>query len=307
MRLPVHSILGQLWSVTAPAVFRDCRILFGVKEKPVTGQWSQSAPYWEKHRAVIRTMFAPVTEALVADAKIMRGQRVLDVGTGPGEPALTIAGLVRREGKVSGIDPSPEMVEAGRRAAERDGIINVDFEVAPADSLPFAANTFDAVVSRFAAMFFPSPLGAIREVLRVLKAEGIVSLAVWHFAERNPFHSVFARVVERYVDSPPAPPDSADSFRFAAPGKLSGLLEQAGAANASERLLQFKIEVPLSVEDFWEMRSEVSDKMRSNLARLSAGQRQNVRSEVIEAMREYATNDGVSFPAEVLVVSGQRA
>ena len=114
-------------------------------------------------------------------------------------------------------------------------------------------------------------------------------------------------MIERYVGSPPPPPDSPDSSRFAAPGKLSGLLKHAGAANASERLLQFKIEAPLSVEDFWEMRSEVSDKMRSSLARLSADQRQNVRTEVIEIMREYATNDGVRFPAEVLVVSGQRA
>ena len=252
-------------------------------------------------------MFAPVTEALVADARIVRGQRVMDVGTGPGEPALTIAGLVGREGKVAGIDPSFEMVEAARRAAGRDGIINVDFEVAPADRLPFASDSFDAVVSRFAAMFFPSPFEALREILRVLKLEGRFSLAVWHFAERNPFHTVFARVIERYVESPPVPPDSLDSFRFAAPGKLSGLLEHAGAANVSERLVQFKIEAPLSVEDFWEMRSEVSDKMRSSLARLSADQRQKVRTEVIEVMREYATNDGVRFPAEVLVVSGQRA
>ena len=79
-----------------------------------------------------------------------------------GEPALTIAGLVGREGKVAGIDPSLEMVEADRRAAARDGIINVDFEVAPADRLPFASDSFDAVVSRFAAMFFPSPFEALR-------------------------------------------------------------------------------------------------------------------------------------------------
>jgi ubiquinone/menaquinone biosynthesis C-methylase UbiE len=252
-------------------------------------------------------MFAPVTEALVADAKIVRGARVLDVGTGPGEPALTVANLVGPEGKVSAVDPAAEMIAAARRAAELDRNVNVDFEVAPADRLPFASGAFDAVVSRFAAMFFPSPLEAIREILRVLQPPGTMALAVWHFADRNPFHYVFSRVIERYVESTPASPDAPDAFRFAAPGKLLAILQEAGVARASERLLQFKIEAPLSPEDFWAMRSEMSDKLRSSLAKLSAEQLGKIRTEVMEGLRDYATSEGVSFPAEILIVRGERA
>jgi SAM-dependent methyltransferase len=251
-------------------------------------------------------MFAPITQALIEDAKIVRGNRVLDVGTGPGEPALTVANLVGPEGKVSGVDPSADMVAAARRASARDGIANIDFEVAPADRLPFPANTFDAVVSRFAAMFFPLPVEGIREILRVLKPEGKMALAVWYLADRNPFHYVLSRVVERYVAPAPAAPDAPDAFRFAAPGKLLALLKQAEAAKASERVLQFNIEVPLSMEDFWTMRSEMSDKYRSSLSKLSREQIQKIRAEVLEGLRQYATSEGVSFPAEVLIVQGER-
>src|ERR1700726_2538330 len=131
----------------------------------VINQWSESAPYWEKHREIIRGMFAPVAQALIEDAKITSRQLVLDVATGPGEPALTIAGLVGPEGKVLGVDPVPQMVEAARREANRRGLQNVSFEVAFAGVLPFPANTFDAVVSRFGVMFFPAPVDSVREML----------------------------------------------------------------------------------------------------------------------------------------------
>src|SRR5258706_7479224 len=120
--------------------------------------WRDSAPFWEKHREIIRQMFAPVTQALLEDARITRGHTVLDIATGPGEPALTLAARVGPEGKVFGIDPASEMLDAARRATVNLGIGNAEFKVASADPLPFAADTFDAVVSRFGVMFFPSPV-----------------------------------------------------------------------------------------------------------------------------------------------------
>jgi ubiquinone/menaquinone biosynthesis C-methylase UbiE len=274
------------------------------EKNEVISQWSESAPYWEKHREIIRGMFAPITQALIEDAKITARQLVLDVATGPGEPALTIAGLVGPEGKVLGVDPVPEMVEAARREANRRGFQNARFEVAFADKLPFPANTFDAVVSRFGVMFFPSPVDSVREMLRVLKPGGRISVAVWHFAERNPFHYSLSQVVERYVDSPPPAPDSPEPFRFAAPGKLLAIFSTAGAAATSERLLQFAIRAQVSVEDFWKLRSEMSDKLRTKLSTLSKDQLAKLRGEVLEALRAYSTNGVVSFPGEVLIVSG---
>jgi ubiquinone/menaquinone biosynthesis C-methylase UbiE len=275
-------------------------------DQEVINAWRDSAPFWEKHRESIRQMFAPVTQALVEEAHIAHGQTVLDIATGPGEPALTIAALVGSKGKIFGIDPAPEMVDAARRAADQLGVRNAQFEVASADPLPFPADTFDAVVSRFGVMFFPSPVDGVREMLRVLKPGCKLALAVWHFADSNPFHYVLARVMERFVDSPPPAPDAPDPFRFATPGKLRDVLAEAGAMAPSERLLQFKIAAPLSVEDFWALRSEMSEKLREKLATLSRGQASEVKRQMLEALRGYSTVRGMSFAGEVLIVSGTR-
>jgi hypothetical protein len=71
-----------------------------------------------------------------------------------------------------------------------------------------------------------------------------------------------------------------------------------------ERLLQFRIEAPISVEDFWTLRREMSDKLNEKMAMLSNKQATKVKSEMLEALNEYSTDRGMSFPAEVLIVSG---
>jgi ubiquinone/menaquinone biosynthesis C-methylase UbiE len=185
---------------------------------------------------------------------------------------------------------------------------NAKFDVAYADDLPFAANTFDAVISRLGVMFFPSPVDAVREMLRVLKPGRRLAFAVWHFAERNPFHSALSRVMDRYVDSPPLEPEAPDAFRFAPPGKLLKVFSDAGAAQPSERLLQFKIQTAaVSVEDFWNLRREMSEKLREKFATLSEAQKLQVTQEMLYSLAEYSTPSGMSFPAEVLIVSGSKS
>jgi ubiquinone/menaquinone biosynthesis C-methylase UbiE len=273
----------------------------------VIDAWSSAAPFWEKHREIIQQMFAPVTHALIEDGRIGSGHAVLDVATGPGEPALSVATVVGPEGKVIGIDPVPEMVAAARRATDHRVFKNTEFGVASADDLPFPAGTFDAVVSRFGVMFFPSAEHAVREMLRVLKPGGKLALAVWHLAERNPFFYVLSRIIERYVDSPTPAPDAPDTFRFASPGKLRQILGEAGAIAPSERILQFRIQALISVEDFWTLRCDMSEKLRGRIAMLSGEQLAKVKRQSLEALREYSTDRGMSFPAQVLIVSATKS
>ena len=276
-------------------------------DQEVINRWSASAPFWEKHGEIIRQMFAPITQALVEDAQIGSRHAVLDIAMGPGEPALSVAALVGPEGKIFGIDPIPEMVAAARRAADRLGLKNAQFEVAFADQLPFPADIFDAVISRFGVMFFPSPIDGLREMLRVLRPGRKLALAVWHFAERNPFHYTLSGVIDRYVEPTPLAPDAPDAFRFASPGRLAEVLAEAGAMAPSERLFQFTIRAPISAEDYWTLRCEMSEKLREKIAMLSKEQVDEVKRQVLDALREYSTDRGMSFPAEVLIVSGAKS
>lgn len=275
-----------------------------MQNKEIIGQWSETAAYWEKYRPVITGMLAPVAQALIEDAAIAKGNSVLDVATGTGEPALTIAELVGPDGSVVGTDVVPEMVEAARREGERRNLQNAKFKLAFTDNLPFPANTFDATVSRFGAMFFPDPLQCLRDMLRVLKPGAKIALAVWYLQEKNPFDYIVSRVVDRYVERAAPQPGSSDMFRFAKSGDLLALLVSAGAAAASERVLQYSIRAPLSPEEFWTLRSEMSEKLRTKLAGLSGIQRAELDREAIEAIRAYSVANGISLPAEALIVSG---
>src|SRR5262245_28640389 len=172
------------------------------QEDEVIRMWSSAAPYWEKHRDIIRELFAPVSEALIEDAGVVSGSSVLDVATGSGEPALRIAEVVGPAGEVVGADPAVGQIEAARRVASERSLKHVRFEVAGADSLPFRDDHFDAVISRFGVMFFPSPVHGVREMLRVLKPGRTMSFAVWHHLDNNPFHSCLARIVDRFAPEP---------------------------------------------------------------------------------------------------------
>ncbi|HET9531964.1 MAG TPA: methyltransferase domain-containing protein [Blastocatellia bacterium] len=273
---------------------------------PVLREWGQSAPYWEKHARTLRAMIAPLTRALIEEAGINRGQSVLDVAGGAGEPSLTIAAIVGPGGFVTCTDAVEGMVAAARREAERLGLPNMTFRQCAADSLPFNTGSFDRVVSRLGAMFFPDPLGALREMLRVTKPGGAVSLAVWHRSDLNPFFSVVTGVLSRHIETPPADPCAPGAFRFADPGDLARILKDAGAAQVRERLIEFRIEAPLSPKEFWTLRTEVSGTLREKLALLSEEERGQVEREVIRDAKRFFSTGQMSFPAQALIVTGEK-
>jgi hypothetical protein len=117
---------------------------------------------------------------------------------------------------------------------------------------------------------------------------------------------VLSRVMDRYAPSPSPAPDAMEAFRFAPPGKLLAVLTVAGVLAPSERLLKFTMDAPISVEDFWTIRGEMSDQLRNRLATLPPEQLEEVRRQVIEALGEYSVGDGIILPAEVLIVSGAK-
>ncbi len=277
-----------------------------ISDNKTLQEWRTTAPFWTKHSNTIRTMFAPLSDALIRDAGIGEGQTVLDVAGGAGEPSLTIAERVGPAGAVTCTDAVAEMLVAAESEARRRGLTNVTFRQCLANLLPFEANSFDAVVSRLGVMFFPDPLTALREMLRVAKPDGSLALAVWDKDELNPFTHTVTKVISRYLDSPPADPDAPNAFRFAEPGKLAGIFKLAGADDVHERAFRFQLEAPISPSEYWELRSETSDMLREKLAKLSAKQVQQVKQDVLEAVGEFFPNSQMSLPAQMIIVAGKK-
>src|SRR5438094_5031054 len=269
--------------------------------------WEISARHWDKHRVLIAQMFAPITAGLVEEARIGMGQKVLDIGGGSGEPSFTISGIIGPTGSVMYTDPVAGMVETAQAEAGRRSLTNIHFKRCSADDLPFADRTFDVAVGRLSAMFFVDPVTAVREALRVILEDGYVSFAVWGPKEANPFFSTVTDVIDRFVEVPPQDPDAPDAFRFAVPGKLAGILENAWAKNVTERQLNFQIETTISFEQFWQLRTEMSETLRGKMAGIAPGQLPTIRQAVADAARRYFESGTMSFPAEALIVSGRKS
>lgn len=291
------------------AVNRDSKITaLDTESDEVLREWRASAFYWQKHANTIRTMFDPVTQALIEDADIMEGEAVLDVAGGAGEPSLTIASVVGPTGSVIYTDAVQEMLAAAESEAQRRGLKNITFKQCSAQSLPFESQSFDAVVCRLGAMFFPDPVAALREMLRVTKHDGVISLAVWGKSELNPFSYAITSVVGRYFEvTAEADPNTPGAFRFAEPGSLAQILAEAGAVDIKERVLKFNIAAPISLEQFWEMRSETSGTLREKLATLPTSQAELLAKEAKQAVSEFFSNTGMSIPAQMIIVTAHKA
>jgi ubiquinone/menaquinone biosynthesis C-methylase UbiE len=122
---------------------------------------------------------------LLEAAGVQPGNRVLDIGCGPGYFARMLAEAVGPEGAVVGIDAAPEMIEYARRKARR--LVNCKFETGAAEALTFPDSSFDVVVSSLMMHHIPSELRlqAAREMRRVLRPGGVLLLSDFSIPEKG--------------------------------------------------------------------------------------------------------------------------
>jgi SAM-dependent methyltransferase len=133
---------------------------------------------WEKgdFTQIAKTM-RESGDGLVAQLGIAPGLRVLDLGCGDGTTAIPMA---RRGAKVLGVDIAKNLVTAGNRRADQEGLDNISFQEGDATNLSeLSANSFDLVVTIFGAMFAPRPLDVAKEMVRVAKPGGRIVMGNW--------------------------------------------------------------------------------------------------------------------------------
>jgi len=183
----------------------------------------------------------PLAVQFAARAGVAAGQRVLDVGCGPG--ALT-AELVGRAGAdaVSAADPSAPFA-----AAVRQRLPGVDVRLAPAEALPFPDGAFDAALAQLVVHFMTDPVAGLREMGRVTRPGGVVGACVWdHAGGRGPL-TPFWRAVR---DLDPAASDES-GLAGAREGHLAQLFAQAGLGRAQASTLTVRAGYP-SFGQWWE-------------------------------------------------------
>lgn len=150
------------------------------------------------HFAPLQVFTTEPAARLVRYAGIRSGDRVLDLACGTGVVAVTAA---RRGATVTGLDLTPELLDVARDNAQIASV-EIDWREGDVESLPFASDSYDVVVSQFGHMFAPRPDVAVNEMLRVLRPGGIIAFSTW---PPELFIGRLFALTATYM--PPLPPD----------------------------------------------------------------------------------------------------
>ena len=267
-------------------------------------EWTGAAPLWQKwnRKFVIQTRAA--TELVVRGAQVGIGMTVLDLASGTGEPALSLADAVGPQGRVVATDIVPQMLDAARQNAAARGLTNLEFHVADAESLPFADGEFDRVTCRFGIMFFPDIPGAMAEIRRVLKPGGRACFAVFGSLDENPLFAVSLGPFLKRVKLPPPPPDAPHIFRFADQAKLASALSSAGFHNATTNKHRVIFSWPGPPEESWAATRDLAAPFRKVIEATPPDQVDEVMCEVLDGIRRFQSGENIDLPATVIIAVG---
>ena len=241
-------------------------------------------------------LFVP---ALVEAAGIGRGDRVLDVATGPGDAAIAVLSIVGGGGLVIGCDIATGMAHAAHQRS--GGTLAV--VAADGQQLPFRNDTFDAVICQLGLMFFPRPDEALVEFARIARPAGRVAVAVLSTPERAAMWGVLARVLSDHL------PDQHKafhlSFSLADPGMVIELFTRAGYRDVQVQR-HVRDSVFESLDDYWEPIERGMGSLPHAYCSLPETVRRRVHDEVNDILSAYRDGDRLVMSVEALIAAGHR-
>ncbi len=233
-------------------------------EAKVKKEWLDDATCdaWRRWHDKSVHFWRELTQAQLAVARLAPGQRVLDLASGTGDPALAVAAAVGPAGHVTVTDLAPQMLDIARDNARRVGLANLAYEVVDAHTMPYADATFDRVTCRLGVMFFWECQKALGEIRRVLKPGGVASFVAWGPIEQNEYMRAATAAFNKRQPLPKPPPGAPHPARFGAPGSLSTELRSAGFSVVTEESLTVTQRWPGPPEELWQRQYEISAPLR---------------------------------------------
>ncbi len=270
-------------------------------------EWTdeQTVAAWRKWNDRMSEFTREATAAVLEAAQLRSGMQVLDLASGVGDPALSIAEAVGPSGHVTATDLGPGMIAFAEELAKKKRLGNIEFRVADVEALPFPDGSFDVVSCRFGIMFFPEQVKAFRECRRVLKAGGRVAFVVWGKREQ-PFLGTTIGVLMKYVEAPPPDPDAPHAFMFGERGLLLRRLDEAGFSDAREEVRTVIGHWKGTPEEYWQQFTEVAAPFRPLIAKLTPETRAKAESEIFAGLRKLSDGKELSMPLEIVVGTGVR-
>jgi SAM-dependent methyltransferase len=222
------------------------------------------------------------------------GERVLDLSTGTGWTSRLVA---RRGAAVVGADIATDLLDTARTIAHNERL-PIEYEVGDAEALPFADESFDAVISTFGVMFASRPDAAAAELARVCRRGGRIALATWT-ADGNVFEMF--KVMRPYMTVPnPAPPSP---FEWGRPGRVRELLGDAFSLRFEQGVSYYR---EPSADAAWRTFSTGYGPTRMLAESLDVNRREALRADFTAFHAGYKTELGVCVPRTYLVTIGER-
>ena len=235
---------------------------------------------------------------------------MLDIASGVGDPAITLADCVGPEGCVIAADVRFKQVAEAKEIAYEKGLVNLNFVQADAQALPFSNHIFDIVTCRFGVVFFPDVDQASKEILRVLKPGGKVSLIVWGAEEQQESQMCILQVLRKhdltrkYDAAPSASPSKPGKYRFRDPGPLLAILEEVGFKQVNVVYHALPEVWVGTLEEYLELGGvlAVDDFMEDT----NSEQQEQIRNEILANMRKYCDGEKVTFNQSIILISAER-
>jgi len=273
--------------------------------------WNEaSGPKWVAWHDLVDAQIRPLGLQAMERARIVTGERVLDVGSGCGATTLELARRVGPTGSATGVDISGVMLQRAREAAAQAKLSNVRFENADAQTHAFEPESMDAIFSRFGVMFFAQPDAAFANLRNALRPGGRLAFVAWQAVHLNPWMFVPVAAAAQHITIPlPTSPDAPGPFAFADVERVRGILSRAGFADVGFEELTDTVSVAGGADldqtvDFLLQMGPTGNAIRD--AGAGADALTAVTAAIREALQPYVTSDGVRMQAAAWIVTGRR-